>query len=124
MSQVHRLAILLTVLIAIFLPRPASAADAVEWGEPVQVGTELPSSWFPDIDADPTGKVRVVWSASLVEGDLNETHEVAGAVVVSELTESSWSVPADIFVMDGGIASRPLIASDGAWAHLLVRYPS
>jgi hypothetical protein len=112
----------LAVLGLALLPGRALASDPPEWSEPSQVGVELPSSWFPDINVDPNGKARLVWSASLLEGDLNESHALAGAVMISELSETGWSEPADIFVMDGGIASRPMLASDGAWAHLIFRY--
>jgi hypothetical protein len=106
------------------IPGRALASEPPKWSEPSHLGVELPSSWFPDINVDPNGKIRLVWSASLVDGDLNETQEIAGAVMISELSENGWSEPSDIFVMSGGIASRPMLASDGRWAHLIFRYAS
>jgi len=112
----------LLILVLALVPNVALASDPPTWDEPIQIGDAIPSSWFPDINVDPNGKVRMVWSASLVEGDLNESHAIAGAVIYAEETAEGWSNPADIFVMDGGIASRPMIVSDGAWVHLIFRY--
>jgi hypothetical protein len=63
----------------------------------------------------------LTWSASLEEGDGNLTHSISGAVMVAEMTPEGWTGPADIAVMDAGIASRPMIASDGQYAHLIYR---
>lgn len=99
----------------------AAASTPPRWGEPVSIGQEIPSSWFPDIQADPTGAFRLVWTSNLVEGDGNLTHALTGAVMFAQLGQAGWGTPRDIRVMDAGIASRPLIASDGTYAHMLFR---
>ena len=118
--------ILPCVALVLILGLPLSASGAavapvLTWGEPVPISQQLPTSWFPDVQADPTGAIRLVWSADLAEGDGNLTHASTGAVMISELRGSGWAPAHDIVVMDAGIASRPLIASDGAYAHLLFR---
>jgi hypothetical protein len=113
---------LLAVLVVgtLALPLPTSAAP-LEWTTPVAIGADLPSSWFPDLYADQTGKVRVVWSSNLENGDGNVTHSITGAVMLSELQNDQWTAPADLAVMDAGTASRPFLVSDGAYAHLIYR---
>jgi hypothetical protein len=102
-------------------PVPAAAAAPPRWGEPVAIGETIPSSWFPDIQADPAGTFRLVWTVNLAEGDGNLTHALTGAVMITELGAGGWKTPRDVRVMDAGIASRPLIASDGTYAHMLFR---
>lgn len=102
-------------------PLPLAASNPPRWGEPVSLGEEIPSSWFPDIQADSTGTFRLVWTSNLAEGDGNVTHATTGAVMFSQLGEAGWGTPRDIQVMDAGIASRPLIASDGIYAHMVFR---
>ncbi|RIK42914.1 MAG: hypothetical protein DCC58_10340 [Chloroflexi bacterium] len=120
--NIRRCVLILACLAALCAAQqPAVASSPPKWASPVQLGGDLPSSWFPDIQADATGAVRIVFSASLIEGDVNEIDGLHGAVLISELGADGWSEPADIAVMDGGIASRPMIASDGQYAHLIYR---
>ena len=66
--------IFLALLIVGTLTLPQTAAAApLAWTAPVAIGADLPSSWFPDLYADRTGKVRVVWSSNLEAGDGNVT---------------------------------------------------
>ena len=113
--------LLLAAVGALAIPRPAGAQTPRHWSEPVQIGTELPSSWFPDLNADPAGAVRVVWSANLDEGNGNVTQSLSGAVMIAELRDGAWTRPADLTVMNAGTASRPFIVSDGAWAYMIYR---
>ena len=113
---------LLALLIVGTLALPQSTAAAPRtWTTPIAIGAELPSSWFPDLYTDRTGKVRVVWSSNLEKGDGNVTHSITGAVMLSELDNGQWTTPADLAVMDAGTASRPFLVSDGAYAHLIYR---
>lgn len=116
-----RIAAICALALCALVPSGAAAGDPPTWARPVQLGKELPSSWFPDIQADAAGGVRIVYSASLIEGDANEIDGLHGAVVISELEDDGWTQPVDIAVMDGGIASRPMIASDGQYAHMIYR---
>lgn len=113
--------LVIAALAILAVAQPASASQPPVWGEPVQIGADLPSSWFPDLNVDAAGNVRLVWSASLIEGDANLTDDLVGAVIFSELRNGAWTPPRDIFVMDGGIASRPIIASDGQYVHAIFR---
>lgn len=116
------LSLLAGVLACLLAPAsPGAASSPPRWGAPVPIGHEIPSSWFPDIQADPTGAIRLVWTSNLAEGDGNLTHALTGAVMFSQLDQAGWGKPRDLRVMDAGIASRPLIASDGSYAHMLFR---
>jgi hypothetical protein len=103
---------------------PVSASSPPSWGPPIQIGSELSSSWFPDIYADGAGNVLLTWSASLTDEDANEKRVANGGIMVSRLDQTGWSTPGDVYIMDGGIASRPIIASDGTYAHLIFLTPS
>ena len=107
--------------LALLSSAPVAASTPPRWGEPTPLYQALPSSWFPDIQADPNGTFRLVWNGNLTAEDGNATHSISGAVLFSQLTAGGWSQPSDIYVMDAGIASRPLITSDGQYAHLLFR---
>ena len=72
---------------------PVAASSPPRWGAPVPIGEQLPSSWFPDIQADPSGAFRLVWNANLAEGDGNLTHAFTGAVMQnSSKSSGDWSV--------------------------------
>jgi hypothetical protein len=112
----------LATLAVLFAVTPAGAAEPpMRWGEPTPIGPDIPTSWFPDLQTDPTGKTRVVWGSNLAEGDGNKTHAATGAVMIAQLSPWGWDTPRDIAVMDAGIASRPLIASDGRYVHVIYR---
>ena len=101
---------------------PTFASDPPTWGKPTQISPELPTSWFPDLYADPTGAVRVVWTSNLSWDPNSESNHLAtGAVMFNQLQDGAWGTSRDIRVMDAGIASRPMIASDGTYVHMLYR---
>jgi hypothetical protein len=100
----------------------AAASNPPTWGQPVQISPDLPTSWFPDITSDRTGKFMLTWASNLSDDPESEAnHDVSGAVMISQLGSDGWKTPGDIRVMDAGIASRPLLASDGTYAHMLYR---
>jgi hypothetical protein len=112
---------MLALALAATAPASASASAPPTWGTPVAIYPQLPSSWFPDLFADPTGKIHLVYSGNLAEGDGNLTHALTGTVMYTQLGADGWPQPGDIAIMDAGIASRPLIASDGRYAYIIFR---
>lgn len=101
----------------------ANVRDEIEWDEPVAMAHELHSSWFPEIDADQVGTVRLTWEATLVPGEQRGEQIVneKSAVMISQLRGAGWSKPADIQMTagNGKSAGRPTIVNDGEWAHIL-----
>lgn len=120
-SPVVRCACLATLVALLAVTAVGAAEPPMRWGEPTPIGPDLPTTWFPDLHTDPTGKTRVVWGSNLAEGDGNKTHAATGAVMIAQLSPWGWDTPRDIAVMDAGIASRPLIASDGRYVHVIYR---
>lgn len=119
-TQAVVLALLVTGLVASVTPTKASTQS--EWRKPTAISPNLPSSWFPDISVDPAGVFRIAWAGNLSWDFSSELqHQITGAVMVSQLGNSGWTSPGDIRVMDAGIASRPLIASDGTYVHMIYR---
>jgi hypothetical protein len=116
MKLLQIIVVTLPALLLVGWPHRAFASTPPEWEEPVPLGDELPAAWFPEMATDSTGRVLLTWMSPL--------NEKIDAVEISELGQSTWSTPSDIFVMDFGIASRPIIASDGKWAHVIFRYGS
>lgn len=116
------LGLLLGLLLGAACPAAPSAASAPpRWDPPVAIAPDLPSSWFPDVQTDESGTTRLVWGANLVGGIDESVHALTGAVMYAQLGPSGWTAPRDLQVMDAGIANRPLITTDGTYAHLLFR---
>lgn len=115
------LLVVLLLLAATLVASPAHAAEALDWSEPQPVAEELATSWFPEIAVDPSGTFWMVWSGNLTGENANETGAINGAVMISKLTPDGWTSATDLYVMFGGIASRPMLAIDDTYIHLLFR---
>lgn len=55
--------IIVLILLALALPLPPAMAQLAVWSQPFKISADG-NSWFPDITADATGRVHVVWSSS------------------------------------------------------------
>lgn len=77
-------------------------AQGTGWTVPVQLSVTGQFSWFPDIAADATGRVHVVWSSFIPGYD---------AVMYSSVDQNgTWSQPTDIIALPTtGAATRPTI---------------
>jgi hypothetical protein len=122
---IARLALLAAAALVLGTPNPTPAAASLppRWDTPVVIDPELPFSWFPDLFADPTGRFHLVYSGNLSSDPEagNGSHATTGTIMYTSLGQQGWVQPADIEVMDAGIASRPLIVTDGQYAHIVFR---
>lgn len=100
-------------------PSTAAALVDARWGDPVAVGPELRSSWFPDVTADASGEFWLTWEATLAPASPGAS--VGSGVFLSHLGAQGWSLPADVQTTDGSYAGRTTVISDGHWLHLLYR---
>jgi hypothetical protein len=88
------------------------------WSQPVLLSPGEQSSWFPDVAADMTGRVHVVWSANIRTGDddspVPEGYDVV--MYTSAQDGQEWSEVADIVALPmeaGGTAvTRPALLID------------
>jgi hypothetical protein len=121
--------ILLLVLVLIPGDPSFGQEEIPGWSEPIALSSRLPSSWFPDLAVDETGRVHVVWStvsgaprASTQEFE-REGHDVVMYAVSEDGTE--WAEPADILALpqdSGSHATRPtLLLEEDRIAHLMFR---
>jgi hypothetical protein len=117
---IRLVALLGMIAVAIATP-PALAAEQVGWDQAEELGADLPTSWFPEITADQTGTVWAVWETLRDPDDPSVNGANGSAIMLARLDEQGWSTPATIFVKDIYNAGRPILLSDGAYMHLLVR---
>lgn len=89
--------------------QPAHAQQAASWSQPQQISQTEGSAWFPDVIADQTGQVHVVWS----------THDNGYDSVLyrSLLPDQPWGTQTDVFaeyVQERELqeATRPALALD------------
>ena len=73
-------------------------ARAVTWTEARPIGEDLPSSWFPEIDTDPYGTVRLVWESVRDNSDPSVDEANGGAIMLSEFRDGEWTEPSDIYI--------------------------
>lgn len=91
------------------LPSHSAQAQLGAWLSPVQLSETGRYSWFPDIVADKTGRVHVVWSSSDNRYDI---------VMYTTLLDVGWSLPTDIAAVrqpnvGESAATRPAMFVDG-----------
>ncbi len=90
------------------------------WSRPVPLSSPELSAWFPDVAADSTGQIHIVWSAS--PGDYDTV------MYTTSQDGQAWSEPIDIAAtlqVAGSEATRPttFIDQQGVF-HLTHRYTS
>jgi hypothetical protein len=99
-------------LLGIIMPaaRPAAADQAVGWSEPIALSPDTQSSWFPDIAADASGQVHVVWATSLATG-VAEAYDVV--MYATSQDGITWTSPNDIVALPSkGAVTRPSLWAD------------
>jgi BNR repeat-like domain len=101
----------------------SAQAPSVTWSDARPIGEDLPSSWFPEIQADDYGTVRLVWESVRDSSDPSVGEANGGAIMLSELRDGEWTEPSDIYVKDVLNAARPILASDEEYLHLISRSP-
>jgi hypothetical protein len=103
---------LLALTLVIYLVLDLSFVQAQQggWTEPVPLSPQLQSSWFPDITVDSSGRIHVVWSASVSAG-ANQAYDVVYYTTSSD--GSTWSNPRDIIALPSkGAVTRPSVITD------------
>lgn len=100
---------------------PVAAEGPLVWTPAQPVAEDLDTSWFPEIAADPGGTFWMVWSGNLTDENANETGAINGAIMISKKTPEGWTPAVDLYVMSGGTASRPMLAIDDTFIHLIFR---
>lgn len=116
-----RSACLLILSAFLVLGAPAPVGAETPWSEPELVSSEENQSWFPEIDADPSGAVRIIWEAESEMDGVTLTDLNATSFVVREHDTGGWNEPGTVYVKDIYNAGRPIIVSDGTYMHLLGR---
>jgi hypothetical protein len=118
-----RLTIAATALALLWPAAAGAQSSPITWSEPVPLGEDLVSSWFPDIHTDAYGDVYLTWESVRDPGDPLVSDANGGALMLSQLRDGQWTEPADIYVKDIYNAARPILASDEDYLHLLSRSP-
>jgi hypothetical protein len=110
-----RLTLLAIAMCTVIYAGDLGLAQESRWSPPVQLSDTGRFSWFPDIAADPSGHVHVVW-ATFVPG-------YDAVMYATADRKGAWSRPTDIIVLsDTGAATRPTIMFDlRGNAHLIGR---
>lgn len=123
MTMVRRLLLLAVGCVALSAGTsiPDVAAETI-WGEPELLSDGLTFDWFPESNADAAGAARLVWEATLQAESEDTSNGMGSAVVLSQQQSGGWSEPAAILVKDSYNAGRPILVSDGRYAHMIVRY--
>ena len=104
---------------------PAGAyAQTGSWSAPVNVSASLPGGWFPDVAADDTGNVHVVWNGNYPDRTPGVEVGNAPAALASidrdhlanlyytRLTDGRWTSPIDIAVIWIGHALRSAVTAE------------
>jgi len=80
------------------------------WEVPVRLSNEGQSSWFPDIAADPSGEVHIVWSSGITTGP-GQAYDVV--MYTKSMDGKLWTTPRDIAALETkGAVTRPSILID------------
>lgn len=122
--------ILLVACASIWIFPPGSIASAQgvssAWTTPVALSTSTPSSWFPSIAADPSGRLHVAWASTLPAptppgpGTPSSPQNPKGYDVVMYTTSEhgeTWTSPVDIMAFGqatGSEATRPSLLADAS----------
>ncbi|HEX5164080.1 MAG TPA: exo-alpha-sialidase [Thermomicrobiales bacterium] len=107
-------------MLALLPANRVAASEPMNWSEPEQIGTNLSTSWFPEIFADAAGTIRVVWDAGLERSEGSLATGRSG-VMLSQSVDSGWSEPSEILLGQAGYVTRPIIVTDSSYAYLLFR---
>lgn len=91
------------------------SAQTTGWSSPVQLSETGQFSWFPDIAADQSGQVHVVWASFITGYD--------AVMYTTSKNGLDWTRPTDILALPyTGAATRPIISFDfHGYAHLVGR---
>ena len=98
-------------------------AQEQEWSRPQYLG----DGWFPDITADPTGQLHVVWvSGRASQNETGQTYDLV--LYTTSINGACWLSPNDIVARSaegGAEATRPTIMADTqGQLHLTFRNPT
>jgi BNR repeat-like domain/Two component regulator propeller len=89
-----------------------AAAQGPKWGQPAMLSTNLPSSWWPDIAADDSGKAYAVWNGGRSD---QAAGDVLDLLMYSAWDGQAWSEPKDIILAArGGWTIRPALTIDAS----------
>jgi len=103
--------LLALLLLAPLLIVGVSAHAQARWSSPVDVSTNLPFSWFPEIVTGPEGSVHIIWAS----GDANSTPQkrVIDLLRYRSQRDGVWSDPNDVvYTGEGGYTVRNSIVLD------------
>ena len=105
--RIGQFLVVFSLLAAWMLSVITSYGQALEWSQPVPLSQPGRKSWFPDVAADATGRVHVVWAS-----------DVTGYDTVMYTTSQdglNWSAVNDIMALPqaaGSEATRPTLLID------------
>ena len=91
------------------LPARAVQAQASGWSQPLQIAPENISSWFPDVKADSSGLVHVVFAGSGVETASDQYYDMVKYVALrdGQIVNPAVDIMATEATNSGSYAARP-----------------
>ncbi len=127
LSAVRSLIVFLLVFVGLVATISVSYGQTPSWTQPVRLSAPDLWAWFPDITADPSGAVHVVWSSSIVPSGGDESAGSFDTIVYTQSQDGqSWSKAVDVIAFEeANEATRPAILVDSnGILHLTCRYTS
>ena len=107
---VHRAVIAGVVLTSLLSGVRLASAQGGGWSNPVPLSSAATTSWFPDVAADLSGTVHVVWSSGVTFGFANSYDTV---MYTNRQQGADWSTPLDIVALPSkGAVTRPTLLAD------------
>lgn len=108
----------LGTLLALVVPARAHALNEGVWTEPVNLSNTPTTSVSPDITADASGAVHVVWGE-----DVDESTGNSDVIYYTRWDGTSWTQPVDVLMSPegfGSVAGTPAIAASAdGYLHLV-----
>jgi hypothetical protein len=97
-----------------------SYAQDQGWSKALPLSSDIQSSWFPDVAADATGRVHVVWSSDIGTG-VGQAYDVV--MYAAAQSGAQWPAPQDIVALPSkGAVTRPtVLVDDQGILHLTFR---
>ncbi len=108
MKRLFLLSILISLLLILLSP-VGYGQGGEEWSRPLRLG----DGWFPDVAADSSGRIHLVYASAL--GDIEEYHGYDIVMYTTSQDGVRWTPPNDIGArpqLAGSEATRPYLISD------------
>ena len=104
--------IALACVVLLAAPSTPARGQASAWSQAIRLSSPNQSSWFPDLAADSTGTVQVVWSFSEVVENQGYDSVMYAALKDGQLLIQPVDVQAQLTPLEISAASRPTLMLD------------